>query len=48
MNEGLLRLSQRGATDASVDTGDMIAANAFYTAMGFSQAYKGYSWRKRL
>lgn len=47
MNEGLLRLWERGATDASVDTGDMIAANAFYTAMGFTEAYKGYSWRKQ-
>ena len=36
MNEGLLRLWARGATDASVDTGDMVPANAFYTAMGFT------------
>lgn len=48
MNEGLLRLWRRGAVNASVDTGDMIAANAFYTAMGFTEAYKGYSWRKQL
>lgn len=48
MNEGLLRLWQLGATDASVDTGDMVAANAFYTSMGFTEAYKGYSWRKWL
>jgi GNAT superfamily N-acetyltransferase len=48
MNEGLLRLWALGATDASVDTGDMVAANAFYTAMGFTEAYKGYSWRKWL
>jgi GNAT superfamily N-acetyltransferase len=48
MNEGLLRLWRLGAIDASVDTGDMVAANAFYTAMGFTEAYKGYSWRKWL
>lgn len=48
MSEGLLRLWQLGATDASVDTGDMVAANAFYTAMGFTEAYKGFSWRKWL
>ncbi len=48
MNEGLLRLWARSAADASVDTGDMVPANAFYTAMGFTEAYKGYSWRKRL
>jgi GNAT superfamily N-acetyltransferase len=48
MNEGLLRLWAIGATDASVDTGDAVAANAFYTSMGFTEAYKGYSWRKWL
>lgn len=48
MSEALLRLWQFGATDASVDTGDMVAANAFYTAMGFTEAYKGFSWRKWL
>lgn len=48
MNEGLLRLWGLGATDASVDTGDMVAANAFYTAMGFTEAYRGFSWRKML
>ncbi|MBK8051348.1 MAG: GNAT family N-acetyltransferase [Anaerolineales bacterium] len=48
MQEGLLRLRALGAVDATVDTGDMVAANAFYTAMGFTEAYKGYSWCKRL
>jgi GNAT superfamily N-acetyltransferase len=48
MHEGLLRLWAIGATDASVDTGDAVPANAFYTAMGFTEAYKGYSWRKWL
>jgi GNAT superfamily N-acetyltransferase len=48
MHEGLLRLWALGATDASVDTGDAVPANAFYTAMGFTEAYKGYSWRKWL
>lgn len=48
MNEGLLRLWALGATDASVDTGDMVAANAFYTAMGFTEAYRSFGWRKTL
>jgi hypothetical protein len=29
-----------------VDTGDMIPANALYTALGFTEAYKGYAWKK--
>jgi GNAT superfamily N-acetyltransferase len=48
MAEGLLRLLAQGAVDVTVDTGDMLAANAFYTAMGFTEAYKGYSWRKMI
>jgi mycothiol synthase len=48
MAEGLLRLRALGAVDVTVDTGDMAAANAFYTAMGFTEAYKGYSWRKTI
>jgi GNAT superfamily N-acetyltransferase len=46
MNEGLLRLWDRGAVHATVDTGDMVAANGLYTAMGFTEAYKGYTWKK--
>jgi N-acetylglutamate synthase-like GNAT family acetyltransferase len=38
MAEGLLRLRALGAVDVTVDTGDMAAANAFYTAMGFTEA----------
>lgn len=48
MNEGLNRLWAVGAADVTVDTGDMVAANGLYTAMGFTEAYKGYSWRKWL
>jgi mycothiol synthase len=44
--EGLHRLRAIGALDATVDTGDAVAANAFYTAMGFTEAYRGYAWRK--
>jgi GNAT superfamily N-acetyltransferase len=47
MNEGLLRLWALGAVEASVDTGDMVPANSLYTAMGFTEAYKGYNWRKQ-
>ena len=46
MLEGLHRLRALGALDATVDTGDAVAANAFYTAMGFTEAYRGYAWRK--
>ena len=33
-------------SDATVDTGDAVPANAFYTAMGFTEAYKSMAWRK--
>ncbi len=46
MLEGLRRLRAIGALDVTVDTGDMIPANRFYDSMGFTAAYKGYSWRK--
>lgn len=46
MLEGLHRLRALGAFDVTVDTGDAVAANAFYTAMGFTEAYKGCGWRK--
>jgi GNAT superfamily N-acetyltransferase len=46
MHEGLLRLRALGATDAMVGTGGMIPANSLYTAMGFTEAYKSYTWRK--
>jgi mycothiol synthase len=46
MLEGLHRLKAMGAVDATVDTGDMIPANALYSALGFTEAYKAYGWRK--
>ena len=46
MLEGLHRLRALGAVDATVDTGDAAPANAFYTAMGFTEAYRGLAWRK--
>jgi ribosomal protein S18 acetylase RimI-like enzyme len=46
MLEGLHRLRAMGAIDATVDTGDMIPANALYSALGFTEAYKGCAWRK--
>jgi GNAT superfamily N-acetyltransferase len=48
MNEGLLRLWELGAEQAMVGTGDMVPANSLYTAMGFTEAYKSYVWRKWL
>ncbi|MCO6451110.1 MAG: GNAT family N-acetyltransferase [Caldilineales bacterium] len=46
MQEGLLRLRALGAIDVTVDTGDMIPANSLYDSLGFTEAYKGYAWRK--
>ena len=48
MLEGMRRLKALGATDAYVDTGDMVPANALYEAVGFTEAYQGYYWRKAL
>ncbi len=46
MTEGLLRLWEMGAVEAIVGTGDMVAANGLYTAMGFTEAYRNWIWRK--
>ncbi len=46
MQEGLLRLRGLGAVDATVDTGDMTPANRFYDGMGFTEAYRGVTWRR--
>lgn len=46
MREGLLRLRSIGAVDVTVDTGDMEPANRLYDSLGFTEAYKGYIWRK--
>ncbi len=46
MEEGLLRLRMLGARYAMVDTGDMVPANQLYTAMGFSEIYRGAYWKK--
>jgi mycothiol synthase len=46
MFEGLHRLKRLGATDVYVATGDDVAANELYESVGFTEAYKGYIWRK--
>lgn len=46
MFEGLHRLKALGALDVYVDTGDAIPANELYDAVGFTEAYKGYIWRR--
>lgn len=46
MQEGLLRLKAMGAFHVTVETGDMIPANALYNSLGFTEIYKGYYWRK--
>ena len=43
---GLQRFKALGATDVFVDTGDQVAANALYEAVGFTEAYRGSTWRK--
>ncbi|MFN2167646.1 MAG: GNAT family N-acetyltransferase [Anaerolineae bacterium] len=46
MQEGLLRLQARGAVDVTVETGDMVPANRLYESIGFTEAYRGFEWRK--
>lgn len=46
MTEGLHRLKALGAADVYVETGDAVPANELYDAVGFTEAYKGYIWRK--
>lgn len=46
MLEGLHRLQKLGVKTAYLDTGDMVPANRLYEAVGFTEAYKGYVWRK--
>lgn len=46
MQEGLLRLRALGAVEATVDTGDMLPANRLYDSLGFTEAYRGWTWRK--
>jgi mycothiol synthase len=45
--EGLQRLAARGARTASLDSGEEEAANALYTACGFTEAYHVRPWRSR-
>lgn len=46
MQEGLLRLKALDAVDVTVDTGDMTPANRLYDSLGFTEAYRGYTWEK--
>lgn len=48
MLEGLHRLQEMGASDVYVGTGDQVAANKLYDALGFTEAYKEHEWRKVL
>lgn len=43
---GLQRLKALGATNVTVETGDMIPANRLYDSLGFTEVYKGYIWKK--
>lgn len=45
MLEGLRRLRAIGATDVYVGTGDMEPANRLYDSIGFTEAYRGSTWR---
>lgn len=46
MFEGLYRIHALGAREMYVDTGTAEAANALYESIGFTEAYKGYTWRR--
>jgi len=46
MWEGMHRLRALGATEVSVATGDQVAANYLYDAVGFPEIYRGYKWHK--
>ncbi|MHB0876427.1 MAG: GNAT family N-acetyltransferase [Anaerolineae bacterium] len=46
MLEGLQRLKALGATDAYVGTGQGMLANELYEAVGFTEAYYNYCWRR--
>jgi ribosomal protein S18 acetylase RimI-like enzyme len=46
LQEGFLRLRDLGGLDVSVDTGDMVPANALYDSLGFTEAYKSFAWVK--
>ncbi len=48
MQEGLLRLRGLGAVDVTVDTGDMTPANRLYDSLGFTEAHRGFTWRKMI
>jgi GNAT superfamily N-acetyltransferase len=43
--DGLGRLRDLGAVTCAVETGDMEPANALYRSIGFSEAYRGHTWR---
>jgi mycothiol synthase len=45
MLEGLRRLHALGARTASVETGDMLPANALYAGTGFTEEYRFRLWR---
>lgn len=47
MVEGLHRLKALDAAFVTVDTGAALAANELYDAVGFTEAYRGCTWRKR-
>jgi ribosomal protein S18 acetylase RimI-like enzyme len=48
MLEGMRRMRALGALTATVDTGDMVPANALYDSMGFTEAYRGHYWLRHL
>lgn len=46
MLEGLHRVKALGARQVTVETGDMIPANALYDAFGFTEVYKCWVWQQ--
>jgi hypothetical protein len=46
MIAGLHQLKVLGAREATVETGAMLPANSLYDAVGFSEVYQCFLWRK--
>jgi mycothiol synthase len=46
--EGVARVAALGAATVDVETGDAEAANAFYRSLGFTEEYRGHTWRRTI
>ncbi len=48
MAAGLGLLRAAGAREVTVETGDMLPANALYDSIGFSEVYRFFAWKKSM